>query len=124
VAAAVVVLLVWAKPTPIEDPGEAPAVVAREFSDAEVQAAAQEMEMAMAMLRQTMQRTSRHLQEEMNTGVRQTLDESFRQGFGRTFDQIPYLNPTSTNEEHSGTSIPPRGGIHRSLGVALPGERT
>jgi hypothetical protein len=124
VAAAVVVLLVWAKPAPIEDRASEPAVVAREYSEAEVQAAAQDMEMAMAVLRQTMQRTSRQLQQEMTNGVRETLNESFRQGFGRTLDQIPYLNRSSTNEEHSGIPIPPRGEFHRSLGVALPGERT
>jgi hypothetical protein len=123
-AAAVVVLLVWSRPSEISDPGAEAPVVAQSFSDAEVEAAAQEMEMAMAMLGQTMQRTSRRLQQEMNTGVRETLNDSFRQGFGRTVNQIPYLKPSNTTEEHSGIHIPPRDGLHRTLGVALPGERT
>lgn len=123
-AAAVVVLLVWSKPSPITDPGVEVPVVAQEFSDAEVQAAEQELEMAMAMLGQTMQRTSRRLQQEMTTGVRDTLNDSFRQGFGRTVNQIPYLNNSNDTEEHSGISIPPRDEAHRNLGVALPGERT
>jgi hypothetical protein len=123
-AAAVVVLLVWSKPAPISDPDASIPVVAQSYSDAEVEAAAQEMEMAMAMLGQTMQRTSRRLQQEMNTGVRETLNDSFRQGFGRTVNQIPYLKSSNTTEEHSGIHIPPRDGLHRTLGVALPGERT
>ena len=81
--------------------------------------------MAMAMLGQTMQRTSQRLQQEMSTGVRETLNDSFRQGFGRTLNEIPYLSPSSTDdEEHSGIPIPPRDELHRTLGVALPGERT
>lgn len=123
-AAAIVVLLVWSRPSEISDPGIATSEVAQSFSDAEVEAAAREMEMAMAMLGQTMQRTSRRLQQEMTDGVRETLNESFRQGFGRTVNQIPYLKSTSTTEEHSGITIPPRDGRHRTLGVALPGERT
>jgi hypothetical protein len=121
-AAAIVLLFVWTIPSGIQDP-EAP-VVAHEFSDTEVQAAAEEMEMAMAMLGRTMQRTSRRLQEEMNAGVRETLNDSFRQGFGRTVNQIPYLRPSNVDEEHSGIHIPPRDELHRTLGVALPGERT
>jgi hypothetical protein len=113
---------VWAVPTGVDDP-ETP-VVAHGFSDSEVQAAAEEMEMAMAMLGQTMQRTSQRLQREMSNGVRETLDDSFRQGFGRTLNQIPYLKRTPDDEEHSGIPIPPRDELHRTLGVALPGERT
>jgi len=123
-AAAIVVLLVWSRPSPISAPGVETPEVAQSFSDAEVQAAAQEMELAMAMLSHTMQRTSRHLREQMNEGVRETLNNSFRQGFGRTIDQIPYLKSSNTTEEHSGISIPPRDEGHRTLGVALPGERT
>ena len=123
-AAAVVVLLVWSRPSPISDQDTQTPVVAQSFSDAEVEAAAQVMEMAMAMLGQTMRRTSRRLQQEMTDGVRETLNDSFRQGFGRTVDQIPYLKSSNTTEEHSGISIPPRDGLHRTLGVALPGERT
>jgi hypothetical protein len=123
-AAAIVVLLVWSRPSPISDQGAQVPVVAQEFSDAEVQAAEQELETAMAMLGATMQRTSRRLQQEMKTGVRDPLENSFRQGFGRTVNQIPYLNPTNATEEHSGISVPPRDEAHRTLGVALPGERT
>jgi hypothetical protein len=121
-AAAVVLLLVWTIPSGVDDPGTS--MVAQEFSDTEVQAAAEEMEMAMAMLGQTMQRTSQRLQREMSNGVRETLDDSFRQGFGRTLNQIPYLKRTPDDEEHSGIPIPPRDELHRTLGVALPGERT
>ena len=123
-AAAVVVILVWSRPSEINDPDAQAPVVAQSFSDAEVEAAAQEMEMAMAMLGQTMQRTSRRLQQEINSGVREPLNDSFRQGFGRTINQIPYLKSSNTTEEHSGIHIPPRDGLHRTLGVALPGERT
>lgn len=124
VAAAAVVLLVWTMPFGDHPPVGTNPVVARHYSDAEVQAAAAEMEMAMAMLGHTMQRTSVRLQEEMNSSVRQPLHDSFRQGFGRTLREIPYLTPPSDHEEHSGILIPPRDVLHRTLGDALPGERT
>ena len=84
----------------------------------------EEMEIAMALLGRTMQRTTQRLQQEMSEGVRDTLNDSFRQSFGKTLNQIPYLNPSNDDEEHSGISIPPRDDLHRTLGVALPGERT
>lgn len=129
VAAAVVVFLVWMGPfDPFERGSQAPpALVAQDgtsYSESEVRAAEEELEMAMAMLGQTMRRTSKRLQQEMNAGMRETLDESFRQGFGRTLQEIPYLNRPDNNEEHSGMTIPPRDEHHRTLGVALPGERT
>lgn len=124
VAAAAVVLLVWTMPLGIDQPAGMDPVVAQDYSDAEVQAAAEEMQVALAMLGQTMQRTSARLQQEMNSSVRAPLDDSFRRGFGRTLHEIPYLNQTSDQEEHSGIPIPPRDEIHRTLGVALPGERT
>jgi hypothetical protein len=132
VAAAAVLILVWSGPlnqfgASAPEPTGAGQIVAHDgtpFSESEVQAAAQEMELALAMLSQTMQRTSVRLQEEMNSGVREPLNNSFRQGFGRTLRDIPYLNRPDTSEEHSGINIPPRDALHRSLGVALPGERT
>ena len=132
VAAAAVLILVWTGPfaqfgASAPEPTGSGQVVAHDgtaFSESEVQAAAQEMEMALAMLSQTMQRTTALLQEEMNSGVRERLNNSFRQGFGRTLRDIPYLNQPDTSEEHSGIYIPPRDALHRSLGVALPGERT
>lgn len=127
-AAAVVLLLVWAAPfDPFGTRAPAPTLVATDgtaYSESEVRAAEEELEMAMAVLGQTMRRTSERLRQEMDAGVRETLDDSFRQGFGRTLRQIPYLNRTQTNEEHSGILIPPRDEHHRTLGVALPGERT
>jgi hypothetical protein len=128
-AAAVLVLLVWLAPFDPFGSGtdSQPTLVAQDgsvYSESEVREAEEELEMAMAMLGQTMRRTSRRLQQEMQSGVRQTLDDSFRQGFGRTLQEIPYLNRPSTNEEHSGIPIPPRDEGHRTLGVALPGERT
>ena len=132
VAAAAVLILVWSGPlnqfgaSAPETTGTGP-IVAHDgtpFSESEVQAAAQEMELALAMLSQTMRRTSVRLQEEMNSGVHEPLSNSFRQGFGRTLRDIPYLNRPDTSEEHSGNNIPPRDALHRALGVALPGERT
>ena len=132
VAAAAVVILVWTGPfARFGDQGPAPtgteqfvATDGTSFSESEVQTAAEEMEVAIAMLRQTMQRTSARLQEEMNSGVREPLNNSVRQGFGRSLRDIPYLNEPETTEEHSGIPIPPRDVLHRSLGVAVPGERT
>ncbi len=127
-AAAVVLLLVWTVPGGIDQPADpdpgVTTVVTQEYSESEVQAAAAEVQIALAMLGQTMQRTSRRLQEEMNSGLYEPLNDSFRQGFGRTLHEIPYLNRSSEEEEHSGISIPPRDALHRTLGVALPGERT
>lgn len=132
VAAAVVLILVWTGPlaqfgASAPEPTATGQIVASDgtpFSESEVQAAAEEMEVALAVLSQTMQRTSALLQEEMNSTVREPLNDSFRQGFGRTLRDIPYLNRPDTSEEHSGINIPPRDALHRSLGVALPGERT
>ncbi|RKZ12584.1 hypothetical protein DRQ53_14585 [bacterium] len=127
-AAAVVLLLVWTVPGGIDQPADpdpgVTTVVAQEYSESEVQAAAAEVQIALAMLGQTMQRTSRRLQQEMSSGLYEPLNDSFRQGFGRTLHEIPYLNRSSEDEEHSGISIPPRDALHRTLGVALPGERT
>jgi len=132
VVAAAVLILVWTGPltqfgASAPGPTGSGQIVAQDgtpFSESEVQAAAQEMELALAMLSQTMQRTSARLQQEMNSGVREPLNNSFRQGFGRTLRDIPYLNQPDTSEEHSGINIPPRDALHRTLGVALPGERT
>jgi hypothetical protein len=131
-AAAAVLIFLWTGPfaqfgASVPEPTGSGPVVAQDgtpFSESEVEAATREMEMALAMLSQTMQRTSALLQEEIDSGVREPLNNSFRQGFGRTLRDIPYLNRPDKSEEHSGINIPPRDALHRSLGVALPGERT
>ena len=131
-AAAIVVIFVWTGPfarlgatgPPPTDSRQFVASDGTPFSETEVEAAAMEMEMALAMLNRTMRRTSARLQQELNSEVREPLNDSFRQGFGRTLREIPYLKRPDTTEEHSGILIPPRDAQHRYLGVALPGERT
>jgi hypothetical protein len=127
-AAAVVALLFWAASLDVPGgpkPSQTQFVAAdgTVYSDAEVEAAAAEVEVALSVLSETMERTGRRLQHEMNTELREHLNDPLRQGFGRTLRGIPYLRPRSS-EEHSGILIPPRDDAHRPLGVALPGERT
>ena len=142
--AAAVVLMVVAGPTdwftgPSPDPssdGTADGVflVAEDgttYSEAEVRAAAEQVEMAMAVFGRTMDRTTRAVRSEVTGELNEHVTEPLREGIGRSVNSIPYLRPRKGDEEHSGM-IPDRHDLHegerplrsRALESAHTGERT
>ena len=97
------------------------------FTADEVQAALDEVEMAMAVLGGELDRTSSIVRREMNTELHDHVAEPVQRGFGRTVDSIPYLREDAQDDQHSGVRLPPTG--ERPLrSLALPGafsaERT
>ncbi len=79
------------------------------YPRAEVEAAVEELETALAVLDHTMQRTGSIVREEVRTEWKENVTEPLLQGFGRTVRSIPYLPPRTKNVEHSSASFPPRG---------------
>ncbi len=97
------------------------------FTEDEVRAAAEQVEMAMAVLNGELDRTSSIVGREMKTELREHVADPVRRSFGQTVDSIPFLRDPARDDQHSGLRFPPTGErplrSHARPG-ALHGERT
>lgn len=98
------------------------------YTEAEVQAATEQMEMAMAVFGRTMDRTTRAVRSDLTGDLREFVSDPLREGLGRSVNSIPFLRPRGGEQEHSGNIPEPPAGERplrsRALEGAHIGERT
>lgn len=98
------------------------------FTEQEVRAATEQMEVAMAVFGRTMDRTTQAVRTEVTEELRDHVQDPLREGLGRSVNSIPFLRPRGGDQEHSGIiPIPPAGERplrSRALEGAHIGERT
>jgi hypothetical protein len=125
-AVAAVVLLAVVLPSQLRNGHESGSVTidGQSYTEAEVRAATEQMEMAMTMLSHAVDRTSSIVRSEMNQELRQHVTDPLQEGFGRAVRSIPYLRPVPREDGHSGLLSPLRGPNAHGLDMTGSLERT